>query len=54
MQERDENLVNAYSELDARDKRILKMRIAIIVLGLGCLGFIAFGVVKFLIKLRIL
>jgi hypothetical protein len=54
MQERDEDLSNAYNELDAQDKKVLKMWIAIIILGLGCLGFIAFGVIKLLIKLHIL
>jgi septal ring factor EnvC (AmiA/AmiB activator) len=54
MQERDTDLANAYDELDAQDKKILKMWIAIIALGLGCLGFIAFGVIKLLIKLHIL
>jgi hypothetical protein len=54
MQERDTDLANAYDELDAQDKQILKMWIAIVTLGLVCLGFIAFGVIKLLIKLRIL
>jgi small-conductance mechanosensitive channel len=54
MQERDEDLANAYDELDSKDKQILKMWIAIVALGLGCLGFIAFGVIKLLIKLHVL
>jgi septal ring factor EnvC (AmiA/AmiB activator) len=54
MQEMDTNLANAYDELDALDKKILKMWIAIVTLGLACLGFIAFGVIKLLIKLHIL
>jgi cell division protein ZapA (FtsZ GTPase activity inhibitor) len=54
MQERDTDLANAYDELDAQDKKILKMWIAIVVLGLVCLGFIAFGIIKLLIKLHIL
>jgi membrane-associated HD superfamily phosphohydrolase len=54
MQERDEDLAKAYDEIDAKDKKILKMWIAIIALGLVCLGFIAFGVIKLLIKLHIL
>jgi hypothetical protein len=53
MQERDTDLANAYDELNAQDKQILKMWIAIVVLGLGCLGFIAFGVVKLLTKLHV-
>jgi cell division protein ZapA (FtsZ GTPase activity inhibitor) len=54
MQERDTDLDNAYDELDAQDKQILKMWIAIVILGLGCLGFIAFGIIKLFIKLHIL
>jgi septal ring factor EnvC (AmiA/AmiB activator) len=54
MQERDTDLANAYDELNAQDKQILKMWIAIITLGLICLGFIAFGVIKLLIKLHVL
>jgi septal ring factor EnvC (AmiA/AmiB activator) len=54
MQERDTDLANAYGELNAQDKQILKMWIAIITLGLVCLGLIAFGAVKLLIKLHIL
>jgi hypothetical protein len=54
IQERDEDLAKAYDEIDAKDKQILKMWIAIIALGLACLGFIAFGVIKLLIKLHIL
>jgi hypothetical protein len=54
MQERDEDLASAYDELDTKDKQILKMWIVIIALGLGCLGFTAFGIVKLLIKLHIL
>jgi septal ring factor EnvC (AmiA/AmiB activator) len=54
MQERDEALARAYDELNVKDKKILKMRIAIAILGLGCLGFIAFGVIKLLVKLHIL
>jgi cell division protein ZapA (FtsZ GTPase activity inhibitor) len=54
LQERDTDLANAYEELDTKDKQILKMWIAIVVLGLGCLGFIAFGIIKLLIKLHIL
>lgn len=54
MQERDEDLASAYDEIDTKDKQILKMWIAIVVLGLGCLGFIAFGIIKLLIKLHIL
>jgi organic radical activating enzyme len=54
MQKRDIDLVNAYDELDAQDKQILKMWITIIILGLGCLGFIAFGIIKLLIKPHIL
>jgi cell division protein ZapA (FtsZ GTPase activity inhibitor) len=54
MQERDEDLANAYDVIDVKDKQILKMWIAIIALGLACLGFIAFGVIKLLIKLHIL
>jgi septal ring factor EnvC (AmiA/AmiB activator) len=54
MQERDTDLANVYDEIDAQDKQILKMWIAIIILGFGCLGFIAFGIIKLLIKLHIL
>jgi septal ring factor EnvC (AmiA/AmiB activator) len=54
MQERDEDLANAYDKLNAKDKQILKMWITIIVLGVFVLGIIAFGVIKILIKLRIL
>jgi cell division protein ZapA (FtsZ GTPase activity inhibitor) len=54
IRERDTDLINAYDELDTQDKQILKMWIAIVVLGLFCLGFIAFGVIKLLIKLHIL
>jgi cell division protein ZapA (FtsZ GTPase activity inhibitor) len=54
MQERDTDLANAYDELDVKDKQILKMRIAIVALGLACLGFVAFGIIKLLIKLHIL
>jgi TolA-binding protein len=51
MQECDEALAGTYDELDAQDKQILKMWIAIVALGLGCLGLIAFGVVKLYIKI---
>jgi TolA-binding protein len=54
MLERDIDLANAYAELDAKDKQILKMRTAIAALGLVCLGLITFGVIKLLLKLRIL
>jgi hypothetical protein len=54
MQERDEDLASAYDEIDTKDKQILKMWIAIVVLGLGWLGFIAFSIIKLLIKLHIL
>jgi hypothetical protein len=54
MRERDEDLAGAYNEINNKDKQILKMRTAIVVLGLGCLGFIAFGVIKLLIRLHIL
>jgi chromosome segregation ATPase len=54
MQERDEDLTNAYDEIDAKDKQILKMGIAVIALGIACLGFIVFGVIKLLTKLHIL
>jgi cell division protein ZapA (FtsZ GTPase activity inhibitor) len=54
IQERDEDLANSYNVIDAKDKQILKMWITIIALGLACLGFIAFGVIKLLIKLHIL
>jgi small-conductance mechanosensitive channel len=48
MQERDTYLANAYDELDAQDKKIMKMWIAIATLSLACLGFIAFNVSKLL------
>jgi hypothetical protein len=54
MQERDEALARAYDELNVQDKKILKMWIAIAILGLGFLGFAAFGVIKLLVKLHIL
>jgi septal ring factor EnvC (AmiA/AmiB activator) len=54
MQERDEDLASAYEEINEKDKQILKMWIAIVGLGLGCLGFIAFSVIKLLIRLHIL
>lgn len=54
MQERDEDLAKAYDEMDGNEKQILKMWSAIVILGLGCLGFIAFGVIKVLMKLHIL
>jgi septal ring factor EnvC (AmiA/AmiB activator) len=54
LQERDTDLANAYDEIDAQNKKNLKMWTAIVALGLGCLGFIAFGVVKLLAKLHIL
>jgi type II secretory pathway component PulM len=50
MQEQNEDLANAYDELDAQDKKVLKMWFAIIVLGLGCLSFITFGIIKLRIK----
>jgi septal ring factor EnvC (AmiA/AmiB activator) len=54
MRERDEDLASAYEEINGKDKQILKLWIAVVVLGLGCLGFVAFGVIKLLIKLHIL
>jgi hypothetical protein len=54
MQEKDTDLANAYDKIDAQDKKILKMWIAIVALGSICLGFIAFEIIKLLIKLRIL
>jgi ABC-type transporter Mla subunit MlaD len=54
MRERDTDLANAYDELDAKDKQILKMWIAIVALGISCLGFITFIIVKILAKLHVL
>jgi chromosome condensin MukBEF ATPase and DNA-binding subunit MukB len=54
MQEADEWNAELNDDLNLKDKQILKMWIAIAVLGLVCLGFIAFGVIKLLIKLHIL
>jgi uncharacterized membrane protein YjjP (DUF1212 family) len=54
MQKRDIDLANAYEEIDSLDKQILKMWIAIVALGISCLGFIAFGVVKLFAKLHVL
>lgn len=53
MQERDEDLARVYGTIDSQDKQILKMWIAIVALGLGCLGLIAFGIVKLLIKFHL-
>jgi cell division protein ZapA (FtsZ GTPase activity inhibitor) len=54
MQKRDEELASAYDELDSKDKEILKLKTVLVVLGLGCIGFIAFSIIKLLIKLRVL
>jgi cell division protein ZapA (FtsZ GTPase activity inhibitor) len=57
MQERDTDLANAYDELDAQDKKILKMGIAIIILaGVYVLSLILKAVIvilriKFKVKL---
>jgi hypothetical protein len=45
MQERDVDLANAYDEIDAQDKEILKMRIVIIVL-IGIIVLFLFIILK--------
>jgi chromosome segregation ATPase len=54
MQERDTDLANAYDELDAQDKKILKMWIAIVALGAGSLVLIVFNIFKFFVKPHVL
>jgi hypothetical protein len=59
MQERDEDLAQAYDEIDELEKTVLKkdvtinkMLIAIIVMGVVILGAVAFFVVKLVIRLK--
>ncbi len=60
MQQRDEDLAAAYQELDEQDKEllkkdniILKLVIAVSVLGLIIIGAVIFAVIKGYVKLKL-